>query len=694
MGIRALLTLLVALLSLTAAGISGISLINLARQENDGAIINIAGRQRMLTQKMSKEALAVASGNNGDAARQLLQKTHLLFTSSHKGLLNGNSAMGLPPLTDPAILAQMQKVDTLWQPFGTAIATIIGGQPAAGPFREALSVVMTTNDQLLTEMNKGVTMFEAAAGRKIARLKTILYAGILLALIVAAGCVFFINARIITPIGKIVASINDLGEGKLGTRLHFARQDELGMIAGALDGVAENMEQEIVTAFERLADGDFTFSATGVIREPLARANRSLNETMEQIRNVSLTISQRSDSMADTSQTLSQSATESAASLEEIAASMTELNSQTRHNAANAKEANKLAETAMAVAERGNNQMTEMKQAMAEITAAADSISKIIKVIDEIAFQTNLLALNAAVEAARAGQHGKGFAVVAEEVRNLAARSAKAAQETSHLIESSVNKTRKGDEISSRTAEALEEIVGSVNKVNDLVAEITASSEEQAQGIEQVNLGLSQIDQATQLNTASSEEAASSAVELAQEATTLRERLARFTLASHTFSSLSTPDTPMIAPDDSGATDSGRKLIPWTRDLSVDIRHIDKQHRTLIDIINDLHQALTQARAGNVIQEIIDRLLDYTVNHFGEEERLMERHGYPKLAQHKEIHKKFIATAQSFQERINQGAPMSAVAGELLATLRDWLVNHIKKTDRQYAAHLHKKGVH
>jgi methyl-accepting chemotaxis protein len=251
---------------------------------------------------------------------------------------------------------------------------------------------------------------------------------------------------------------------------------------------------------------------------------------MAQIQQASNQIASGSGQVADSSQALSQGATESASSMEQITASMHDLESKTRSNADHAVQANSLADNARGVAETGKVQMMEMVSAMRDINASSMDISKIIKVIDEIAFQTNLLALNAAVEAARAGQHGKGFAVVAEEVRNLAARSAVAAKETAELIEGSVKKTEHGTEIAGTAAAALEKIVAEITRVTDLIGDMAMSSQEQAEGIIQVNQGLAQIDSVTQQNTATSEENAAVAEELSSQAAGLQALIAQFKL--------------------------------------------------------------------------------------------------------------------------------------------------------------------
>ena len=365
------------------------------------------------------------------------------------------------------------------------------------------------------------------------RNKNILVAAIIL--LAATLVIVLVVNPIIRSLQSGVAFAETIRSGDLSRRMNLRRGDEIGQLALALDAMAEGLNQKAQVA-EIIAAGDLTVevpiaSDKDQLGQALQSMIGSLRDLIGQIQFSGENIASGSAQVADSSQSLSQGATESAASLEEIAASMTELASQTQLNAENATQANQLVGNAKNAAEKGNLQMQQMVSAMGDINQAGQNISKIIRVIDEIAFQTNLLALNAAVEAARAGQHGKGFAVVAEEVRNLAARSAKAAKETEELIDGSVKKAQDGAAIADETAASLQEIVREIARVTNLVGEIAAASKEQSEGILQINQGLDQIDQVTQRNTSNAEEGAAAAEELSIQAQDLRKMLGRFRLA-------------------------------------------------------------------------------------------------------------------------------------------------------------------
>jgi len=428
-----------------------------------------------------------------------------------------------------AIYSQLQNYQNAFKSLADSDKEIAALTPRVKAAADSAMIISEEIDALVTA-TRDARQAEVAAG--VARTKSFLW--IATGLGVGLGAVFawLLAIGITRPLGKTVKMIQAIDAGDLQQRLDLDnRADEIGILARTLNAFADNLEHEVLAAFERLAAGDLTFVAHGVIREPLAKTNAALNEVMLRIQAAGEQIAAGSGEVSDAGQSLSQGATESAASLEEIGSSMNEMADQTRRNAENAAQANKLASQARLAAEEGNMRMVEMIEAMGDINASSHNISKIIKTIDEIAFQTNLLALNAAVEAARAGQHGKGFAVVAEEVRNLAARSAKAAQETADLIEGSVGKVAAGSQIADKTAEALGEIVNGIGKVTDLVAEIAAASNEQAQGIAEINTALGQIDQVTQQNTANAEESAAAAEELSSQAEQLRNMLRSFKLA-------------------------------------------------------------------------------------------------------------------------------------------------------------------
>ena len=246
---------------------------------------------------------------------------------------------------------------------------------------------------------------------------------------------------------------------------------------------------------------------TRSINNTLKRIIESLNDGAQQVASAS-------GQVASASQQLAEGANQQASTLEETSSALEQMAAQTRQNADNAEQADKAVRETSKIVENGVSSMQRMKLAINEIKESSHETSKIIKTIDEIAFQTNLLALNAAVEAARAGEAGKGFAVVAEEVRNLAQRSAEAAQNTSQLIAKSQENSNNGVTVAEEVAGQLDSIKESSEKVNTLIAEIAAASKEQAQGIEQVNTATSEMDKVVQQNAADSEESASAAEEL------------------------------------------------------------------------------------------------------------------------------------------------------------------------------------
>jgi len=372
----------------------------------------------------------------------------------------------------------------------------------------------------------------------------VMIAAVLLVIITAIFIAFALARSITRPLAKMQSAMEQAGktgnlnyseEVKKYILLEAQSKDEIGQSLLAFSSFVDNMVYA-GKCLEKVANNDLTIDVNLVSSEDtmgtaLKTLVYNLNVAFHSISSAADQVTNGSQHVSDTSIALSQGATEQASSVEELSASMEEISAQTKYNADNANQANSLAETAKTNAEHGNGQMQEMLRAMQEIDDASNNISKVIKVIDDIAFQTNILALNAAVEAARAGEAGKGFAVVADEVRNLAARSASAAKETTEMIEGSIQKTEKGTKIANETAVALAKIVAGIDHVANLVGDINAASNEQSLGIAQVNQGIMQVSQVVQTNAATSEESAAASEEMSSQAQLLRDMIAQFKLS-------------------------------------------------------------------------------------------------------------------------------------------------------------------
>ncbi len=384
----------------------------------------------------------------------------------------------------------------------------------------------------LAKVNFTRNAFIEAGQRAVSHISSKFVAGTILVLLIVIFILKILINRILGPLYGLVKLANQVAIGDLTEELNFTSKDEIGDLVKSINLMIQSLRLKENEARE-IASGNLGIEVkVQSEKDSMGAAFRTmvknLNEILGKIKEVVNKINIESNALKDCSVSLSNQAIESASSIEEISSSMHEIDGQSQQNSSNATGAIDLVNQTKLLSEKGLIKMKEMNAAINSIHESGQNVKKIIKVIDDIAFQTNLLALNAAVESARAGRHGKGFAVVSEEVRNLAARSANAAKETSDLLEESFRYANSSVEIVQKTSLSFDEINASVQKVAVLVEEIVIASKEQSTGVSMITQGLSQVDQSVQSVSAISEETSSAAEELAEKAKELSRLLERF----------------------------------------------------------------------------------------------------------------------------------------------------------------------
>ena len=518
-----------------------ISVTSILSIQGNAKVVNYAGIVRGGTQKLIKEEVMgwhyMQKDNSFAETSEWYPNDALLgrLDTIVNELLTGVGPNGLTVLQDEKYLDDMQRVQEYWEQLKGIIFQVREG---ASP-----DELFNSSQEYFALVNDAVFSAEAYTDKRVNSITNTLIVVNALFLILLFVILFYYMRRIANPLSLLTSFMKkatatgelELRPEDIETIARFSdAKDETGQAISACALFVKRVS-DTSKVLEKVAEGDLStelalLSDKDTMGLSLQKMIDRLNVMFRAIHTSTDLVADGARRVSDGSTTLAQGSSEQAASIEHLSNSITEIAKKTKANADTADHAAKLADTIRNNAEKGNRQMTEMIDAVKDINQSSQNISKVIKVIDDIAFQTNILALNAAVEAARASQHGKGFAVVAEEVRNLASKSAEAAQNTSAMIQDSMEKAELGVRIAGETAASLEEIISGINESTLLISEIAKSSEEQTSGIIQINTDVDQVVQVVRQNIATAEESAVTSDEMTSQFKRLEELVLQFRL--------------------------------------------------------------------------------------------------------------------------------------------------------------------
>lgn len=465
--------------------------------------------------------------------------------ASNKNIFLEQMQLYRPSITDPEGIVAFDKVIEIFT--NTYIPIVektvtLAGQNKSDEANDTISDAVAKANEMITCFNKLINIrMESAKNTSDTNETTAFILIAVLGIVILIGAIFSfllgrkISSSITIPIGRVVDASEHLALGRVDIDLSdLDSKDETGILATSFTKMLDGIRKQVIVA-ERISNGDFTQSVPLRSNEDtlglaLEKIKNELNDTLQLIRTAADQVNSGAGQVAAAAQALSSGTTEQAATVEELNASIASVSQQAELNTTSVHDAVAYVGQSGEEISSSNEFMKRLNVSMREIGESSQQISKITKLVEDIAFQTNILALNAAVEAARAGNAGKGFAVVADEVRTLAARSAEAAKQTSELIEKSVTIVSQGEQLAEDTLKRLISASEKAELAVQSIQEIENATTEQAASIEQINEGLNQVSAVVQTNAATAEESSASSEELAAQAQTLQQEVSRFKL--------------------------------------------------------------------------------------------------------------------------------------------------------------------